>query len=168
MPLCGFQGEPGARRVPNWCKLGCMTMVTVTMPERLRPKMAANKANYDKLAKAIIRNLDNEVFCTRLFARAAQRLEELSDPQEIAEFHSQPRTTGDPRWDALLAGVAAHTWSLKSGGAALEWAKTVPRLDQWWEPGNMPAKWRNWNLVHTPPSVRDKGVIFPRMWLEAV
>ncbi|MCL1801076.1 MAG: hypothetical protein FWG25_06925 [Promicromonosporaceae bacterium] len=130
---------------------------------------SAELLDYPALARAIAPISDDDpVHCTRLVARAVQQLKSVTDPDELAEFHRQPLSTGDERWDALLAGVATHTWSLLGNDTALQWTLPLRELDNWWEPGNMPRKWQFWNMLHTPPSLRERRVIFPTQWLEAV
>jgi len=134
-----------------------------------RPVTCANLLTYPKLAVEIRAIKDDDpVHATRLIRQTVQQLGLLSDPAEIAVFHAEPPSTGDPRWDALIAGVAVHTWSLGHDGEFLPWAKKVPPLEEIWEPGNGPERWRGVNLIHTPPSLIALNVCFPEEWLQAV
>jgi len=129
----------------------------------------ANLLTYPRLAMEITAIKDDDpVYATRLIRQTVQELGLLSDPADIAAFHAEPPSTGDPRWDALIAGVAVHTWSLANDGAYLPWAGKVEPLDDIWEPGNGPERWRGWNLIHTPPSLVALNVCFPQEWLTAV
>ena len=95
---------------------------------------SATVLDYPELARAIMPFVDiDPVHCTRLVARAVQQLKSVTDPDELAEFHRQPPATGDERWDALLAGVATHTWSLLGNDTALPWTLPLRELDDWWE-----------------------------------
>lgn len=129
----------------------------------------ANLLTYPRLAVAIKAIKDEDpVHATRLIRQAIQELSLLSDPADIAAFHEEPPSTGDHRWDALITGVAVHTWSLANDGAFLPWARKVQPLAEIWEPGNGPERWRGWNLIHTPPSLIALNVCFPQEWLGAV
>ncbi|MCL2467328.1 MAG: hypothetical protein FWF02_08725 [Micrococcales bacterium] len=133
------------------------------------PIVAGHLLCYPQLALVLKRHMDTDpVHCTRLVRQSVQQLQLLDDERDIAAFHIKPPTTGDVRWNALVTGVAAHTWSLSNDGASLDWTRQLRPVDQWWQPGTMPARWRDWNLVHTPPSLRERRVIFPVQWLEAV
>jgi len=128
-----------------------------------------NVLSYSLLADAISELKDeDEVHCTRLVAQTVQQLKGLHDDDQINWFYQAPNSTGDDRWDALIAGVAVHTWSLSGRPGVPVWTKPLKPLDEWWEPGHMPERWRFWNMVHTPVSLRERKVIFPRMWLDAV
>lgn len=59
----------------------------------------AAAAVHDELARG------DRDFALRIIARALSELESLTDPDDIAEFLARPRTTGDTRWDTLLAGA---------------------------------------------------------------
>jgi len=133
------------------------------------PIISRNLLSYPQLALTIreLYTID-EVHCTRLIAQTVQQLREVVTSSDLAAYHIMPPATGDSRWDALIAGVAAHTWSLATGGEVLEWVKRVPPLDQLWEPGNMPARWRTWNMLRTPASIIAKTISYPTEWLQAI
>jgi len=124
--------------------------------------------SYPRLATVIAQNLTDPILCTRLVRQTVQQLQLLTNESDIVEFHREPPSTGSPQWDALIAGVAAHTWSLGGHPTSLYWTRELHPLPQWWEPGDGPARWRDWNLVHTPPSLRERRVIFPQNWLQAI
>jgi hypothetical protein len=123
---------------------------------------------YKELVEDIAACLDDEVFCTRLIPRAIQVMKLAQTEDELVKWHEYPGSTGDPRWDALIAGVAAHTWSLSGHEVPLAWTNEAQALEEWFEPGDMPNRWHYYNMLHTPPSIRANKVIFPRSWLEAV
>ncbi|MDR0481688.1 MAG: hypothetical protein LBH13_00785 [Cellulomonadaceae bacterium] len=123
---------------------------------------------YPQLALAIKHYMrDDPVHCTRLVAQTVAHLSELTDPADIAAFHLRPPTTGDPHWNNLIRGVAAHTWATSGRRESLNWTRTAATATSFWTPVESPA-WRNWNLVQTPSALRDRGVIYPRSWLETV
>jgi len=131
--------------------------------------MIENLVTYPRLAAAIRDNYATDpVFCTRLVRQTVQHLTLLTDEAEIAEFHAEPPSTGSAEWDALIAGVAVHTWSLGGHLKLLPWMLDLKPLDNFWEPGGGPTRWRDWNLINTPPSLSERGVIFPSQWLQAV
>lgn len=132
------------------------------------PITAQHLLCFPQLALAIKRSMDADpVHCTRLVRQTVQQLNLLADERDVAAYHIRPPTTGDVRWNALITGVAAHTWSLSGNVTPLEWAQEVLPLEEWWTPGATPPRWRDWNLVHTPSSLRERRVIFPTAWLEA-
>jgi len=132
------------------------------------PITAHHLVCYPQLALAVKQHMRTDpVHCTRLVRQTVHQLQLLTDERDIAAYHIKPPTTADPRWNGLIAGVAAHTWSLGGHRASLDWTRDLHPLDQWWQPGNIPARWRDWNLVHTPPSLRERKIIFPSQWLEA-
>ncbi|MDR3068271.1 MAG: hypothetical protein LBU50_02055 [Cellulomonas sp.] len=132
------------------------------------PVTAQHLLGFPQLALAVKRSMGTDpVHCTRLVRQTVQQLDLLDDSRDITAYHIKPPTTGDARWNALIVGIAAHTWSLSGHTAPLDWALEVRPLDEWWTPGAMPSRWRDWNLVHTPPSLRERRVIFPTTWLEA-
>lgn len=132
------------------------------------PIVAQRLVGYPQLAIAVGRERGDDVLATRLVRQTVAHLGLLSAARDIAAFHLQPPSTGDARWDALIAGVAAHTWSTSGHLHTLPWTRITEPLPEQWEPGNMPARWRAWNLINTPPSLRERGVVFPADWLTAV
>lgn len=69
----------------------------------------------------------------------------------------RPDPTGDPRYDALLAGLAEH-FAYHDGRAAPGWAFESSRfLDRWWFPIDLPSV-RADALVHSPAAFRIRGV----------
>lgn len=132
------------------------------------PIVAQHLLCFPQLALAIKRYMSADpVHCTRLVRQTVQQLRLLTDEPDVTAYHIKPPTTGDARWNALVAGVAAHTWSLSGHAVSLDWTRDVRPLERWWEPGALPPRWRDWNLVHTPPSLRERRVIFPAEWMEA-
>lgn len=80
-------------------------------------------------------------------------------------FYAPPSTTGDRRWDALLAGVAEMD-NLRSGGRAPEWV-LGHELAHLWFVGSNP-KLHPYAMTQTPPSLLCRGVIIDGASLESV
>jgi hypothetical protein len=76
-------------------------------------------------------------------------------PDRLRLLQDEPATTGDERWDVLLAAVAEH---LASSDGALEpsWAEDRS-LAQWWFPDDTPFA-RADALVRAPAAFRRRGV----------
>jgi hypothetical protein len=69
----------------------------------------------------------------------------------------EPAPTGDPRYDALLGGLAEHL-AYHDGRPAPAWTYGPSRfLDQWWFPIDLPSV-RADALVHSPGAFRIRGV----------
>ena len=52
----------------------------------------------------------------------------LETPEDRAIFFARPSTTGDPRWDALLAGVVEHLFR-EAGRELPAWVLGVRTLE---------------------------------------
>ena len=80
-------------------------------------------------------------------------------------FYAQPSTTGDRRWDALLAGVTEMD-ALREGRAVPAWARghDLPHL---WFVGSRPSLHAH-SLVHTPSSLAVRGIVLDGASLESV
>lgn len=69
----------------------------------------------------------------------------------------RPATTGDPRYDALIAALAQHL-AYHDGIEIPEWAYEADRfLEQWWFPIDLPSV-RTDALVHSPAAFRIRGI----------
>jgi hypothetical protein len=80
---------------------------------------------------------------------------------------ARPRPTGDPRFDALLAGVVEDL-CLARGLAPPAWVSEPDRfLDEWWFVGDRPA-FEGWALASAPAALAIRGVFVPRESLESV
>jgi len=125
--------------------------------------------NYSGLARAISEYKDSDpIYCTRLIPRTLQMLGLVKDDGEAAWFYETPPTTGDKRWDALIAGIATHTWALSGKPGVPDWTLPFSPLKDWWEPAQISPRWTFWNMVNTPASIRERKIIFPSAWLVAV
>ena len=67
----------------------------------------------------------------------------------------KPPSTGDERWDVLLAALAEHL-AARDGRGAPAWSETR-RLRRFWFPFNTPAA-RVDAVVHAPAAFRRRGV----------
>jgi hypothetical protein len=68
---------------------------------------------------------------------------------------AEPFSTGDPRWDVLLAALAEHL-AARDGRGAPPWSESR-RLERFWFPFNTPAA-RVDAVVHAPAAFRRRGV----------
>src|SRR6266545_333187 len=75
----------------------------------------------------------------------------------------EPASTGDERWDVLLAALAEHL-AARDGRGAPAWSETR-RLRRFWFPFNTPAA-RVDAVVHAPAAFRRRGVFISAHELE--
>lgn len=71
-------------------------------------------------------------FALRLLGRALSELQDLTDPTDRAAFLAEPPSTGDHRWDTLLAAAVARACR-HTGITAPTWTRVEP-LESWWFP----------------------------------
>jgi hypothetical protein len=76
---------------------------------------------------------------------------------------SEPASTGDERWDVLLAALAEHL-AARDGHGAPGWSERR-RLRRFWFPFNTPAA-RADAVVHAPAAFRRRGVFVSAHELE--
>jgi transcriptional regulator with XRE-family HTH domain len=84
---------------------------------------------------------------------------------DLATFYARPSTTGDQRWDAMLAGLAEHL-NVLHGRRAPAWT-TGSGLDHFWFFGTDPA-FDALSFTSTPTSLRVRGVVVDGAALESV
>lgn len=89
----------------------------------------------------------------------------LRDEADRAACWSQPSTTGDRRWDALLAAVTEMD-ALRAGREVPDWARghALPHL---WFVGSSPSLHAH-SLAHSPPSLAARGIVLDAASLESV
>lgn len=75
---------------------------------------------------------DDTNFALRLLGRALSELRELSAPDDIALFLAEPASTGDDRWDTLIAASIGRECR-KLGIPGPRWTNPPP-LPSWWFP----------------------------------
>jgi transcriptional regulator with XRE-family HTH domain len=71
-------------------------------------------------------------------------------------FFSGPSTTGDRRWDALLAGAVEDLF-VRSGRLAPAWTRGHGLGRFWFVSGN--RAFEAYSLAHSPPSLKVRGVM---------
>ena len=81
----------------------------------------------------------------------------LESEADRAIFFAEPSTTGDPRWDALLAGVVEN-WFRVAGQDPPAWAAAVAALDAPWYVAGIPGMY-DWALENTPPELKARGIV---------
>jgi transcriptional regulator with XRE-family HTH domain len=89
----------------------------------------------------------------------------VSHPIDQRVFFARPSTTGDPRWDALLAGSTEEV-ALRRHVPIPDWTKGA-RLESTWYVTDDPAL-HDYLLTHSPPSFRSRGVMIDPGALESV
>jgi transcriptional regulator with XRE-family HTH domain len=89
----------------------------------------------------------------------------LRNDTDRAAFYAQPSTTGDRRWDALLAGVTEMD-ALRDGRDVPGWARghDLPHL---WFVGSSPSLHAH-GLAHTPSPLAVRGIVLDVAALESV
>jgi transcriptional regulator with XRE-family HTH domain len=95
--------------------------------------------------------------------RSNERL--LTTDADRAAYLAEPSTTGDPRWDAMLAANAENL-ALRDDRPAPEWSRGHA-LPTFWFVGSGPAL-RAYAFARTPISMQVRGVIVDPADLEAV
>jgi transcriptional regulator with XRE-family HTH domain len=80
-------------------------------------------------------------------------------------FYAEPSTTGDQRWDAMLAG-SVEDLALRDGQSVPEWTRGGP-LPQFWFVSSMPSL-RAYAFAHSPFSLQVRGVMVDPADLESV
>ncbi|MFE6966670.1 hypothetical protein ACFVAJ_16300 [Agromyces sp. NPDC057679] len=77
-------------------------------------------------------SLGDESMALRMIVQSLDHFRHAGTPELIADFLVEPGSTGDIRWDALLAGAVA--WTAKDlGHPAPAWTD-VPPLEEEWVP----------------------------------
>jgi transcriptional regulator with XRE-family HTH domain len=89
----------------------------------------------------------------------------LTRAGDRAAFYAEPSTTGDPRWDAMLAG-AVDDLALRDKAPAPAWTRGKA-LDRFWFVTDEPAL-RAYVFAHSPIALQVRGVMIDPADLEAV
>jgi len=98
-------------------------------------------------------------FAFRLLARAVGDFRDLRDADDIQRFLAPPPSTGDHRWDTLLAAVVSRECRRRDV-VAPAWTR-VPALRSWWFPDDDPLLMAR-TMQRTPVDLQVKGI-----WLDA-
>jgi hypothetical protein len=101
----------------------------------------------------------DEVFALRLLARALSDARSLSEPADVVRFLQKPTTTGDRRWDVLLAAAVARECRNRKIDAPA-WTD-VQGLEPWWFPALVDETLVSLTIQRTPPELASRGV-----WLD--
>jgi hypothetical protein len=80
----------------------------------------------------------------------------VSHPIDQRVFFARPSTTGDRRWDALLAG-STEEMAIRRHLPIPEWTTGV-RLEGTWYVDDDPG-WNDFLLAHSPEPFRSRGVM---------
>lgn len=104
-------------------------------------------------------------FALRLLGRALHEFGQLTDPAEQAAFLAEPASTGDHRWDTLLA-AAVRRACRKAGVRAPQWTRT-PALPTWWFPVYDPILTAR-TIQRTPVDLSNVGIWLDERALQVV
>ena len=90
----------------------------------------------------------------------------LETPLDRAIFFARPSTTGDPRWDALLAGVVEHLFR-EAGREPPAWVVEVGPIESEWYVVSIPGMY-DWTAENAPEPLARRKVMLDRYSLESV
>lgn len=101
----------------------------------------------------------------RIVRELRSNAKHLRSDTDLDAFYAQPSTTGDRRWDAMLAGVTEMD-ALRNGRDIPPWARghDLPHL---WFVGSSPSLHPH-ALVHTPSPLAVRGIVLDGAALESV
>jgi y4mF family transcriptional regulator len=124
------------------------------------PDAPSHQLTARSLAREIRRELEDgdTTFALRLIGQAVAELRGLDEAGELESFLAAPPSTGDPRWDTLLAAVVARECRLR-GLPIPRWTR-VPPLPRFWFPDDDPILNAR-TMQRTPLDLRNKGI-----WLD--
>ena len=121
---------------------------------------SCDRATLSSLAVSLTgRDPDVDSDALRLVIQAVDDYWQLANPADLARFFAEPAPTGDPRWDAFLAGLAVHLIRQRGLPTTPAWTRSETRYVipiWWWGEPSLAA----YNLQRTPASMRCRGVIF--------
>lgn len=98
----------------------------------------------------------------RLIIQASDDFRRLTTSEERVAFLSEPGSTGDPRYDALLAGLAVHLAATSGMTTTPAWTREPSRYLTrfWWfglsDDSGLQAYW----YQRTPACLRARGIMF--------
>ncbi len=128
-----------------------------------RPRMRRGAAALAELAPTIADDLGDkrEQDATRLLFGFADDFRGSSRPGKIALIEGEPPPTGDPRFDAALAGIA-ELFASEGQIPAPGWVNGPTRfVEPWWFVASRPA-FHAYVLAHTPAMLARHGVFMAR------
>lgn len=127
------------------------------------PRMRRGAASLAELSQTIKRDLedDREQDALRLLFGFADDFRGSSRPGAIALIANEPAETGDPRFDAALAGVAEF-FAAERGIPAPDWVDRPNRfVEPLWFVASRPA-FDAYTLANTPATFARHGVLIAR------
>jgi hypothetical protein len=133
------------------------------------PRTRRGAAALADLAPLITEDLagGDEQNALRLLFGFADDFRGSSRPGRVALIDSEPVPTGDPRFDAALAG-AAEFFAAESGLGVPEWVDGQDRfVEPWWFVASR-AAFHAYTLAHTPAAFARHGVFVAREVFERV
>jgi uncharacterized protein (DUF2249 family) len=120
------------------------------------------------IAQSISAELEHgdDVFALRVLAKALFEFRSLSDPAEIVRFLQEPPSTGDRRWDVLLASAIARECRMRGVGAP-KWTD-IEGVEPWWFPALVDKTLIPLTIQRTPLELSSKGIWLDERALTAV
>jgi transcriptional regulator with XRE-family HTH domain len=129
-----------------------------------RPRTRRGAESLAELAEAIRQDLKqgrDERDALRLLFGFADDFRGSSRPGRIALLRDDPPPTGDPRFDATLAGVA-ELFAMEGAIGAPAWVNGPARfIEPWWFVASRPEL-HAYTLAHTPAVLARHGVFMAR------
>jgi transcriptional regulator with XRE-family HTH domain len=155
--------ESGAR-TPNLATLGRLLDACEHDVELIaRPRVRRGAASVAELAQTISdeRAGGSEQDALRLLFGFADDFRGSTRPGRIALLAQEPRSTGDGRFDAALAGIAEF-FAAEGAIAAPAWVNGPGRfVEPWWFVASRPA-FHAYTLANTPACFARHGVFIAR------
>ncbi len=143
--------------------LGALGLGLATIESTAAELAAGPGLNVAELAEAVHDELvrGDSIFALRLLARSVADFRELGhlDAPSVRRFLAAPSSTGDHRWDVLVAATFSRECRL-AGIAAPSWTRVAP-LRSWWFPQDDPVLTAR-IMQRTPVDLQVKGI-----WLDA-
>jgi transcriptional regulator with XRE-family HTH domain len=127
------------------------------------PRIRRGAASLAELAQTIRGDLEQgeELDALRLLFGFADDFRGSSRPGQIALLQDEPPPTGDPRFDAALAGIA-ELFAAEAGIPAPTWVNGPTRfVEPWWFVASRP-EFHAYTLANTPALLARHGVFMAR------
>lgn len=100
---------------------------------------------------------DDSPHALRLLMDGVNSLPITHQPERLDEALAPPDTTGDVRWDALLAGAIRYRLHQSGVLQTPPWTHTDPLNTFWWPTAYSPSKAYN-DMAHTPVELMRLGI----------
>lgn len=129
----------------------------------IRPRVRRGAESLEEIAQVMREDLNNgqEDDALRLVFGFADDFRGSSRPGRIALLRDEPPPTGDPRFDAALAGTAEF-FAAEADIVAPSWVEGSGRfVEPWWFVSSRPA-FDAYALQHTPAVFARHGVFIAR------